>query len=116
MDGVIRDDVSPVDLMVGQYLMAIFRRGQRAGDVSVRRLRGGKNGHYQISAIRSLRFLPPRLWPQDVMSQSTGTTDREYTTLVVTPEFRDKVRVAKAEAGLSYEEYLSRHLPIESES
>ena len=49
------------------------------------------------------------------MSQSTGTTDTEYTTLVVTPEFRDKVRVAKAEAGLSYEEYLSQHLPIELE-
>jgi len=49
------------------------------------------------------------------MSQSPGTTDREYTTLVVTPEFRDKVRVAKAEAGLSYEEYLSRHLPIETD-
>ena len=50
------------------------------------------------------------------MTQSTGSTDREYTTLVVTPEFRDKVRVAKAEAGLSYEEYLSRHLPIETDS
>ena len=50
------------------------------------------------------------------MSQSPGTTDNEYTTLVVTPEFRDKVRVAKAEAGLSYEEYLSRHLPIETDS
>jgi hypothetical protein len=45
-----------------------------------------------------------------------GTTESEYTTLVVSPEFRDKVRVAKAEAGLSYEEYLEKHLPISTES
>lgn len=50
------------------------------------------------------------------MSQPTGTTDREYTTLVVSPEFRDKVRVAKAEQGQSYEEYLRQHLPIGAES
>ena len=49
------------------------------------------------------------------MSQHKGSTDTEYTTLVVTPEFRDKVRVAKAEAGLSYEEYLRQHLPIGAE-
>lgn len=50
------------------------------------------------------------------MSQSTGTTDREYTTLVVSPTFRDKIRVAKAEQGLSYEEYLRQHLPVGAES
>jgi len=47
--------------------------------------------------------------------QSTGSTGREYTSIAVSPEFRDKVRVAKAEAGVSYEEYLSQHLPIELE-
>lgn len=48
-------------------------------------------------------------------SQSPGTTDRAYTSLTVSPEFRDKVRVAKAEAGVSYEEYLREHLPIGTE-
>jgi uncharacterized protein YpmB len=49
------------------------------------------------------------------MSKPTGTNDREYTTLVVSPQFRDKIRVAKAEDGLSYEDYLRQHLPIGSE-
>lgn len=49
------------------------------------------------------------------MSEPTGSTDREYTTLVVSPQFRDKIRVAKAEDGLSYEDYLRQHLPIGSE-
>jgi hypothetical protein len=39
---------------------------------------------------------------------------REYANLTISAEFRDKVRVAKAEQGLSYEEHLSQHLPIES--
>jgi hypothetical protein len=47
--------------------------------------------------------------------QSPGTTDSEYTSLVVTPDFRDKIRVEKAKQGLSYEEYLRQHLPIETE-
>jgi hypothetical protein len=48
--------------------------------------------------------------------QPSGTTDdREYTSLVVTPDFRDKIRVAKAKQGQSYEEYLRQHLPIETE-
>jgi len=47
------------------------------------------------------------------MSQSTGTTDgRQYANLTVSAEFRDKVRVAKAEEGLSYEDYLKQHLPV----
>jgi len=51
------------------------------------------------------------------MSQPTGSNgSSQYTTLVVSPEFRDKIRVAKAEAGQSYEEYLSEHLPISAES
>ena len=49
------------------------------------------------------------------MSQPTGSADKEYTTLVVSPQFRDKIRVAKAEDGLSYEEYLRQHLPIGAE-
>ena len=49
------------------------------------------------------------------MSQPTGSAGREYTTLVVSPQFRDKIRVAKAEDGLSYEEYLRQHLPIGAE-
>ena len=58
-----------------------------------------------------------RVRSQRRMSQSTGTKDRQqYTTLVVSPEYRDKIRVAKAEDGLSYEEYLARHLPVQPES
>lgn len=50
------------------------------------------------------------------MSQSTGSNDgHQYTTLVVTPDYRDKIRMAKAEDGLSYEEYLARHLPVKPE-
>jgi hypothetical protein len=50
------------------------------------------------------------------MGQPPGTTDdTEYTSLVVTPDFRDKIRVAKAKQGQSYEEYLRQHLPIETE-
>jgi len=43
------------------------------------------------------------------------TPGREYTSIVVTPEYRDKIRVEKAKEGLSYEEYLRQHLPIETE-
>jgi predicted DNA binding CopG/RHH family protein len=50
------------------------------------------------------------------MSQHKGTTDREYTTLRVSAEYRDKLRMAKAEEGLSYEEYLRQHLSIGAES
>ena len=51
------------------------------------------------------------------MSQPTGSNDggRQYTTLVVSPDYRDKIRMAKAEDGLSYEEYLARHLPVKPE-
>jgi hypothetical protein len=38
--------------------------------------------------------------------------EQQYTTLTVTPEFRDAVRVAKAEQGLSYEAYLRQHVPV----
>jgi len=53
------------------------------------------------------------------VSQSTGTnggqSDRQYTTLSVSTEFRDAVRVAKAERGLSYEAYLRQHVPVNTE-
>lgn len=49
------------------------------------------------------------------MSQPTGTKDSGHTTLRVSAEYRDKIRVAKAEEGLSYEEYLRQHLPIGAE-
>ena len=48
--------------------------------------------------------------------QSPGSTDREYGNLTVSAEFRDKVRVAKAKDGLSYEEYLRQHLPVGADS
>jgi hypothetical protein len=53
---------------------------------------------------------------QNVMASppNSGQDDGEqqYTTLTVTPEFRDAVRVAKAEQGLSYEAYLRQHVPV----
>jgi hypothetical protein len=53
----------------------------------------------------------------DVMpSHSNGSGGgRDYANLTVSTEFRDKVRVAKAEAGLSYEDYLRQHVPIDVE-
>ena len=41
---------------------------------------------------------------------------QDYANLTVSAEFRDKVRVAKAEDGLTYEAYLSQHLPIDTEA
>jgi hypothetical protein len=40
---------------------------------------------------------------------SSGGID--YANLTVSAEFRDKIRVAKAKQGLSYEDYLRQHLP-----
>jgi hypothetical protein len=51
-----------------------------------------------------------------VSPSNDSGSDREYTTLTVSAEFRDKVRVAKAEQGLSYEDYLRQYVPIETES
>jgi len=49
----------------------------------------------------------------DSMSTPTTTSDTgpEYANLTVSAEFRDRIRVAKAKAGLSYEDYLRQHLP-----
>ena len=46
---------------------------------------------------------------------TTGQSDRQYTSLTVSREFRDAVRVAKAKQGLSYEDYLRRHVPVDIE-
>ena len=47
------------------------------------------------------------------MSQPTGTTDSEYGNIPVSTEFRQKLRVAKAEAGDTYEEFLRKHVSLE---
>jgi len=44
--------------------------------------------------------------------KATSTRERDDTTLSVSQEFRNRIRVEKAKEGISYEEYLSRHLPI----
>jgi len=41
----------------------------------------------------------------------TGS-DSEYRNVPVSVEFRDKLRVAKAEQGVSYEEYLRENLSL----
>jgi hypothetical protein len=47
------------------------------------------------------------------MSQPTGTTDREYGNIPVSKEFHRKLRVAKAEQGDTYEEFLRKHVSVE---
>jgi hypothetical protein len=39
-------------------------------------------------------------------------SDPEYRNVPVSVEFRDKLRVAKAEQGVSYEEYLRENLSL----
>lgn len=46
-------------------------------------------------------------------STERDENSNDYRPLTVSREFRDKVRVAKAEAGQSYEEYLKQHLPLD---
>ena len=46
------------------------------------------------------------------MSKPTDSTDSGYTTLSLSPELRDKIRMAKAEQGQSYDDYLKTHLPV----
>jgi len=47
-------------------------------------------------------------------SPSSNTTESgpEYRTVPVTTELRDKLRVAKAEEGVSYDEYLRENLSL----
>jgi hypothetical protein len=47
------------------------------------------------------------------MSSHTGSTDTEYGNIPVSTEFRQKLRVAKAETGDTYEEYLRKHVSLE---
>lgn len=43
---------------------------------------------------------------------SPPSTEREYRTVPVSTELRDKLRVAKAEEGVSYDEYLKENLSL----
>jgi len=47
-------------------------------------------------------------------NQSDGN-DGSYATVTVSEEYRDKLRIAKAEKGLSYEEFLRQHVPLDEE-
>lgn len=48
-------------------------------------------------------------------SPETDTDGPAYANITVSTEFRDKLRVAKAKRGLTYEQYLRQHVPIETE-
>lgn len=50
-----------------------------------------------------------------VMSDSLPTTDGASTTVPVSPELRDRLRVAKAESGQSYDDYLRENLSLSVE-
>jgi len=43
---------------------------------------------------------------------STPTTEPEHGTIPVSRELRDKIRVAKAREGMSYDEYLRAELSL----
>jgi hypothetical protein len=49
------------------------------------------------------------------MTESPPSTDSGFTTMPVTPELRDRLRVAKAESGQSYDEYLRENLSLSLE-
>jgi hypothetical protein len=49
------------------------------------------------------------------MSESPPTADSGFTTLPITPELRDRLRVAKAESGQSYDDYLRENLSLSVE-
>jgi len=46
------------------------------------------------------------------MTDGHPTTDSGYTTVPISPELRDRIRVAKAEAGQSYETFLRENLSL----
>ena len=54
----------------------------------------------------------PKQW---FVSDSPPSTDSGFTTLPITPELRDTLRVAKAESGQSYDDYLREHLSLSVE-
>lgn len=43
---------------------------------------------------------------------SPTTTENDYAYLPVSPEFRDRLRIKKAEEGVSYETYLREQLSL----
>lgn len=45
-------------------------------------------------------------------SSTDSESEPEYRTVPVSEELRDKLRVAKAEEGVSYEEYLRENLSL----
>jgi hypothetical protein len=47
-------------------------------------------------------------------NQSDGS-GVNYATVTVSEEYRDKLRIAKAEEGLSYEQFLRQHVPLDEE-
>ena len=51
------------------------------------------------------------------MAQASGTSDErvQFRPLPVSESFRDAIRVEKAKEGVSYEQYLRQHLPIETD-
>ena len=47
------------------------------------------------------------------MSKPTRSNGRDYGTIPVSKEFHRKLRVAKAEQGDTYEEFLRKHVSVE---
>ena len=125
--GTVWYQVSIYSLLDGVLIVVDSRDG--VGTATVGSL-WGTLGAYLLSGIHlsgQLRTSPTAPVPtfltegaqsSDVMASppNDSGSGREYANLTVSAEFRDKVRVAKAQQGLSYEEYLSQHLPIEAES
>jgi hypothetical protein len=56
------------------------------------------------------------LWIFEVMTETPGSTEREYVCLSVGADLRDLLRVKTAKSGQSYEEYLRENLSLEAES
>jgi len=49
------------------------------------------------------------------MSESRPSTDSGFVYLSVSPELRDELRVAKAETGQTYDDYLRENLSLSIE-
>jgi len=47
------------------------------------------------------------------MTDRPSTTDTASTTIPVTPDLRDRLRVAVAKDGTTYDEYLRQQLPLD---
>lgn len=62
--------------------------------------------------MRDFKVDLPKQW---FVSDSPPSTDSGFTTLPITPELRDTLRVAKAESGQSYDDYLREHLSLSVE-